>query len=99
LAKSLAKSWQGNSGRGSGGRGGRRGGGRRRRRTRRRRRRMRRTALIKSNYPHRRWGIKLWQVYLTPRLSTCNVVILAKYITGMIIQVTVIQRLVETCSG
>ena len=28
LAKSLAKSWQGNSGRGSGGRGGRRGGGR-----------------------------------------------------------------------
>ena len=44
LAKSLAKSWQGNSARGSGGRGGRRGGGRggggggRRRRTRRRRR-------------------------------------------------------------
>ena len=58
LAKSLAKSWQGNSGRGSGGRGGRRGGGRggrggRRRRSRRtrRRRRMRRTALIKSNNP------------------------------------------------
>ena len=49
LAKSLAKSWQGNSGRGSGGRGGRRGGGRggggggRRRR---------RTTLIKSNNPH-----------------------------------------------
>ena len=61
LAKSLAKSWQGNSGRGSGGRGGRlrrgggRGGGGRRRRRRsrrtRRRRRMRRTALIKSNNP------------------------------------------------
>ena len=50
LAKSLAKSWQGNSARGSGGRGGRRGGGRgggegggRRRR---------RTTLIKSNNPH-----------------------------------------------
>ena len=43
LAKSLAKSWQGNSGRGSGGRAGRRGGegGRRRR-----------TTLIKSNKPH-----------------------------------------------
>ena len=41
LAKSLAKSWQGNSGRGSGGRGGRRGGGGRRR-----------TTLIKSNNPH-----------------------------------------------
>ena len=54
LAKSLAKSWQGNSGHGSGGRGGRKGGGRGgggRRRTR-RRRRMRRTALIKSNNPH-----------------------------------------------
>ena len=47
LAKSLAKSRQGNSGRGSGGRGGRRGGGRGGGG----RRRMRRTALIKSN-PH-----------------------------------------------
>ena len=49
LAKSLAKSWQGNSGRGSGGRGGRRGGGRGgggRRRTRRRRMRS--------------WGEQLW---------------------------------------
>ena len=53
LAKSLAKSWQGNSGRWSGGRGGRRGGGRgggeggggRRRK-------RRRTTLIKSNNPH-----------------------------------------------
>jgi hypothetical protein len=55
LAKSLAKSWQGNSGRGSGGRGGRRGGGRgggegggRRRRT----------TLIKSNNPHLAGGEK-----------------------------------------
>ena len=61
LAKSLAKSWQGNSGHGCGGRGGRRGGGRgggeggegggRRRRKR------RRTTLIKSNSPGR-WGKK-----------------------------------------
>ena len=56
LAKSLAKSWQGNSGRGSGGRGGRRGeggegGGRRRRK-------RRRTTLITSNNPHLAGGEK-----------------------------------------
>ena len=52
LAKSLAKSWQGNSGRGSGGRGGRRGGGGRGGGE------GRRTTLIKSNNPHLAGGEK-----------------------------------------
>ena len=72
LVKSLAKSWQGNSGRGSGSRGGRRGGGRgggegggRRRRT----------TLIKSNNPHLASGEQHgFRVQICPETQPFNII-------------------------
>ena len=71
LAKSLAKSWQGNSGPGSGGKGGRRGGwrggggGRRRRRT----------TLIKSNNPHLAGG----EIHLILGKTSVNSIMIMVY--------------------